>query len=94
MLYAVDGSYNVRVDPPGSGLYTPEGYLRVETASAQPGVYSASGAYRVTFNDVGGSGLYAEDGSIRLTTVDIQPEVYDTDGLYAKDGSWKVTVNV
>jgi hypothetical protein len=92
-LQNADGSYNVRLDPPGSGLYTPEGYLRVETASAQPGVYAASGAYRVVVNDTGGRGLYHANGSLRVTTSAV-PDDYNVPGLYAKDGSWKVTVNV
>lgn len=97
-LQAADGSYNIRINAPGTGLFTPEGYLRIDTLSPGPGLYGPSGAYRgeVSASEAappsGGYGVTTTSGGRRLTQTGSAN--YLTPGLYAKDGSYKVTVNV
>ena len=53
------------------------------------GVYSETGALKVSVNDSTGTGRYAADGSIRVTLV--SGNTYT--GLYASDGSMNVVID-
>jgi len=96
-IYAADGSLNIRLNDLGQGLYSVHGHLRVDTTSTGPGYYGPSGAIRaeVSDNEVtppSGFGIYTNSGGIRMTQA---PSAnYNNPGIYAKDGSYRVTVNV
>lgn len=96
-LYASDGSLNIRVNGPGTGLFTSEGFLRVDTTGTGTGVYSLSGGYRGTVSNneaspAPGIGVYTPSGGYRMTQT--PSTYYNQPGVYAKDGSFRVTVQV
>jgi hypothetical protein len=65
-----------------TGLYMPDGSLRVHT-DASTGLYSASGGIRVTIATSGTTnGVYAPDGSLYVvkSTTDTTPGLYGTYG--------------
>lgn len=96
-LYAPDGSINIRLNDGLFGLYTVEGYLRVDTITGGNGLYGPSGAYRAQVSaDAGsppsGTGRYNLSGALRITVTGSTN--FGTTGLYALDGSMRATIKV
>lgn len=96
-LYASDGSLNIRINDGGRGLFTSEGFLRIDTISSNGGVFSPSGGYRGTVSNneaspAPGVGVYTPSGGYRMTQT--PSAYYNQPGVYAKDGSFRVTVQV
>jgi hypothetical protein len=96
-LYATDGSINVRLNDGLFGLYTVEGYLRLDTISLGNGLYGPSGAYKaqVSASEISppsGTGRYNLSGNLRVTVAG--SALFGTTGQYALDGSMRATINV
>ncbi len=98
MKHDTDGSILVALnDAGGSGLYTVEGYLRLNTETAQgeaQGLYDTTGAMYAEISEddtpANGTGRYTTDGWLRCCTTG--SDFFGTTGLYGTDGSLRVTV--
>lgn len=83
MIKSPDGSLNIELDTEGTGLYTPDGYIRCTTyveETSPLGLYARDGSYNVVI-DSEGTGSTDPSGSLRVST-DAGTGAYDASGAY------------
>lgn len=88
-VYAPDGSLNVILGSPGTGIYSAEGYIRVTDVtgvSDNLGLYAADGSWNVTIlvSEAVRVSVYASNGSYNI--VDGAGK-----GIYSPCGAFNVT---